>query len=642
MRRHSAFWIVLAALSLACTTASAWTTVGDGIEYAEYTVTGQNKVFVSRMDRANPNVFIESSIGQGRISGGTERTSSQASRYDDAINYWGSTWGQRNDVIVAINGSYYNTSTGVPTSGMIHSGWYAKRYDNLSWESGFVWQLDRDAFIGACVTHVAAKQVITYTASGNTQTFHGINIPRGSDNLIIYTPQYDSNTLTDGSGTEVLVELSRPMLLLGSPAMVTGHVREIRQNQGSTPIPFDHVVLSATGSNATTLRNRVSLGAEIGISQEIRSFEGNCSTPGSLDWSKSYAAVSGNWVFLRNNVIQYGIDSSGLRHPRTAIALNNSYVFFIVVDGRSTSSIGMTIDELAGFCKTTLGATWGVNQDGGGSSTMLINGTIKNVPSDGSERAVSNGLMMVNIAPRIQSTALAADDVVRTNAAGTAVRLGPGTNYASIATLGGNVQGTVLDHELKGVMAKGTHWWKCSFASAVGWVSQSQLDPVSAQTPPTITQHPTSATILGGGGTSFTVQAEGTAPLTYRWQRNSVDLEEEGHYSNVMSNQLTISSASKADAGDYRCKVTNSLDTAFSNAAELRVLAPDFDGDLDVDQADFGYLQSCLGITDLTASAPACADADLTLDDRVNEADFAVFQTCISGEGIPATPPCAG
>ena len=37
-----------------------------------------------------------------------------------------------------------------------------------------------------------------------------------------------------------------------------------------------------------------------------------------------------------------------------------------------------------------------VNMDGGGSSVMVVNGAIKNSPSDGIERAVVNGLMMVN------------------------------------------------------------------------------------------------------------------------------------------------------------------------------------------------------------------------------------------------------
>lgn len=642
MRIRSFSTLTLACLLTAASPLAAWTTVGQGIEYQEYTVSGPNNLFVARMDRDHAGATIDSSIGQGRLSGGTERCTSQATRYEDAINYWGQNWGQRNDVIVAINGSYYNTSTGVPFSGVIHGGWYAKRYDNVSGQSGFVWQLDRDAHIGECVSHVASKQIITYLNSGQTQNFQGINVPRGANELILYTPQYDSTTLTDNTGVEVLVEMSRPAMLLPSPAMATGVIRAIRQNQGSTAIPFDHVVLSATGDRATTLLANVSLGAQIGISQEIQSFERSCSTPRALDWTKSYGAVSGNWVFLRDNVIQYGIDPSGARHPRTAIALNSDYVFFVVVDGRSTISIGMTIDELAEFCKNTLAATWGLNQDGGGSSTMVVNGVIRNVPSDGTERSVSNGMMMINVLPKVESAAFSPTNVVAVNTPNTAVRLGPGTNYASIASLTKNTQGEILDHSLKGVYAKGYYWWKCDFNGTAGWVAESLLDLVSSTTPPTITQQPANQTVTHGGAASLTIEAAGTAPLSYLWQKNSVDLVEAGHYTGVTTSSLSVNSADKSDEADYRCVVTNTYGSTASGSAHLHVISPDFDADLDVDQNDYGYMQACLGTVDATLTNPDCADADLTQDDDdVNQADLAVFLACMSGDNIPAEPDCA-
>ena len=70
--------------------AEAWgEPVAPGIEYREYNLTDpKNNVFVARMDRNNPQVIIESSIGQGRLSGGLETVSGMAERYDGAINYW--------------------------------------------------------------------------------------------------------------------------------------------------------------------------------------------------------------------------------------------------------------------------------------------------------------------------------------------------------------------------------------------------------------------------------------------------------------------------------------------------------------------------------------------------------------------------
>jgi hypothetical protein len=81
------------------------------------------------------------------------------------------------------------------------------------------------------------------------------------------------------------------------------------------------------------------------------------------------------------------------RHPRTAAGLSadRRTLILAVVDGRTTTRIGMTCDELSGLLKE-LGAHDGVNLDGGGSSTMWLGGSVLNHPSDGSERTVANHL----------------------------------------------------------------------------------------------------------------------------------------------------------------------------------------------------------------------------------------------------------
>src|SRR6185295_15002423 len=91
-------------------------------------------------------------------------------------------------------------------------------------------------------------------------------------------------------------------------------------------------------------------------------------------------------------------------------------------------SVGMACAEMGNWAKAALGATDGVNLDGGVSSTMVVNGVVKNVPSGGYERGVCNGVMMVNLKPKTISTALANSQNVSTLAA-TSLRLGPGTNF---------------------------------------------------------------------------------------------------------------------------------------------------------------------------------------------------------------------
>ncbi|MBP7936156.1 MAG: hypothetical protein KA354_16055 [Phycisphaerae bacterium] len=67
---------------------------------------------------------------------------------------------------------------------------------------------------------------------------------------------------------------------------------------------------------------------------------------------------------------------------------------------------------------------------------------------------------------------------------------------------------------------------------------------------------------------------------------------------------------------------------------------PDFDGDGDVDQSDFGACQTCMTGADNPQADPACAPARLDDDADVDAADLAIFLACMSGDGIPADPNC--
>ncbi|MBP3392851.1 MAG: phosphodiester glycosidase family protein [Clostridia bacterium] len=83
-----------------------------------------------------------------------------------------------------------------------------------------------------------------------------------------------------------------------------------------------------------------------------------------------------------------------VNNPRTAIAIvDELHYLFIVSDGRTSISEGLTLYELAEFVKG-LGAQIAYNLDGGGSSTMVYNGKVINNPTTNGktiqERAVSD------------------------------------------------------------------------------------------------------------------------------------------------------------------------------------------------------------------------------------------------------------
>ncbi len=574
---------LMATLAILCTPPAfgQWTSVGDGIDYQAFTAAGPNRLFVARMTRSNTNATIDTSIALDRMAGATEIVRSQAARQDDAITWWGGSWGARNDVVVAINGGFYTPSTGVIEGGQIQSGWYAHWFNDRGAFSGFAWKNDRTAFHGECVDHTAANVYVRFMSNGATQAIDGINRTPGTSDLVIFTPQYDNRTPT-GTRTEVLVEMSRPNLTTSGAAYSSGIIRSVKQSSGSNWLPFDHLILSAAGSDGTTLRNNSVVGAEVRIYQELietnePDVQGNfaCQTPTGVNWSNVFSSINTNYHFLENNVVRVpdAVAHPGYLgyvnlNPRTAICWNATYVFFVICDGRSAQSVGMSCETLGNWSKTVLGATDGVNLDGGGSSTMVVNGSVVNVPSDGSERPVCNGVLMVNVLPRLQSTQLTAGQDV-TVASTANFRLGPGTNYGIMTTLAPGTTGTVLDHAIKGVYAKGFYWWKCDFGGTAGWVAESLLQ--TGPQPPAITQHPSNRTVTADGTATFTVAATGGAPLSYLWQKNQSDLTNAGHYSGVTTPTLTISNADGNDVAGYRCVVTNNYGSATSNEASLTV-----------------------------------------------------------------------
>lgn len=87
------------------------------------------------------------------------------------------------------------------------------------------------------------------------------------------------------------------------------------------------------------------------------------------------------------------VDKAMKNNPRTAIGkISDNHYVFVVSDGRTSESTGLTLYELATFMKS-LGCEMAYNLDGGGSSTMYFNGKVINNPTSGrsiKERSVSD------------------------------------------------------------------------------------------------------------------------------------------------------------------------------------------------------------------------------------------------------------
>ena len=75
------------------------------------------------------------------------------------------------------------------------------------------------------------------------------------------------------------------------------------------------------------------------------------------------------------------VERAQVTNPRTAIGLLSPlHYLFVVSDGRTDESVGLSLYELAGLMRD-LGCVTAYNLDGGGSSTMWFNGRVLNRPT---------------------------------------------------------------------------------------------------------------------------------------------------------------------------------------------------------------------------------------------------------------------
>jgi sugar lactone lactonase YvrE len=85
---------------------------------------------------------------------------------------------------------------------------------------------------------------------------------------------------------------------------------------------------------------------------------------------------------------------------------------------------------------------------------------------------------------------------------------------------------------------------------------------------PVIVVQPQNQTANQGQNGTFSVTATGSAPLSYQWQFNSVNL------SGATSSAYTVTNAQTTNVGSYSVMITNSLGTTNSTSALLTVIVP--------------------------------------------------------------------
>jgi hypothetical protein len=128
----------------------------------------------------------------------------------------------------------------------------------------------------------------------------------------------------------------------------------------------------------------------------------------NVGWETVQEALSGREWLARDGVagVNPVTGPSVYAHPRTAVGVRaDGTVVLAIVDGRQAPySTGVVAADLADMLVAD-GVVAAINLDGGGSTTMVarvpgdVSATVVNSPSDGTQRAVDNALLVVSSAP---------------------------------------------------------------------------------------------------------------------------------------------------------------------------------------------------------------------------------------------------
>ena len=205
--------------------------------------------------------------------------------------------------------------------------------------------------------------------------------------LVAFTPDYGSST-PSGEGREVVLE--------------HGVVTAVHDARGTALAP-GQTSLQATGDD-TSLLDGVEVGDEIPVRARLESGGSPLATP------QGTTVTNGGPLLVRDGSVDITQRRDGFvhpgdpsfaygwfvkRNPRTIAGVDaQGRTVLVTVDGRSTQDLGLSVPEAADVARS-LGLVDAINLDGGGSTTMVVDGQVISHPSDATgERPVGDALLI--------------------------------------------------------------------------------------------------------------------------------------------------------------------------------------------------------------------------------------------------------
>ncbi|HUR48528.1 MAG TPA: phosphodiester glycosidase family protein [Acidimicrobiales bacterium] len=273
----------------------------------------------------------------------------------------------------AVNADFANLATGEPVGGAVVAGQFVR--SPVPHHQQFMVSNRGRASAG----HMSWSGTVTDPGAllrpAFSLGFHGVNVARQTDQIVLYTGHWAASTGTNNAGVEILarvVEAGGPV-----PASHTIAIELVELRSHDTAIPPWGVVLSGTGAGARSLRD---MWARRGRGELASRLQLTVHAPDA-----EMTSVGGYPVLVEDGRPVYLSANDGFtrsRHPRTVAGRTaDGTILLVTVDGRQPCcSIGMTLPETADLM-VALGAVEAINLDGGGSTTFVAHGVMVNHPS---------------------------------------------------------------------------------------------------------------------------------------------------------------------------------------------------------------------------------------------------------------------
>jgi hypothetical protein len=295
----------------------------------------------------------------------------------------------RAGAIAAVNGGFFNLRNGEPTGLLKIDGELVS--DTRLARGVAIIRAPPEGPTELAFDQVAVQTQLRFTAADREWTVpvDGINTTRERGKLMLYTPRYHPHTDTAGNGTE--------WVLRGRPLRVV----DVQSNVGRVPIPRDGIALSFGGLDLPEALAALADDVEVRLDTEWTTMNGVAVDV--LDRAEN--VINGAGLLRRaGHVLTDWRDESlnpatfvDVRHPRTLIGRDRQgFIWLAAIDGRRPEySLGMTFADLQRLCDR-LQLTDALNLDGGGSTTMVVEGRVVNRPSDpAGPRAVSDAILVM-------------------------------------------------------------------------------------------------------------------------------------------------------------------------------------------------------------------------------------------------------